>query len=118
VHALALYQPPLRLTYDPTRHGPARPGHLSRHVLDEMARKSRAMTDGESRRHRLLVSPEASGDSHPNRQPVFNLESWRRFFASSRLGVAPLVIHPSALLLAFEATNLSLVMARPNPAMS
>jgi hypothetical protein len=27
--------------------------------------------------------------SHPNRQPVFNLESWRSFFASSRLGVAP-----------------------------
>jgi hypothetical protein len=29
--------------------------------------------------------------SHPNRQPVVNLESWRFFFASSRLGVAPLV---------------------------
>jgi hypothetical protein len=36
--------------------------------------------------------------SHPNRQPVFNLESWRSFFASSRLGVAPLVIHPIALV--------------------
>jgi hypothetical protein len=35
--------------------------------------------------------------SHPNRRPVFNLESWRSFFASSRLGVAPLVIHPIAL---------------------
>jgi hypothetical protein len=34
--------------------------------------------------------------SHPNRQPVFNLESWRSFFASSRLGVAALVIHPIA----------------------
>jgi hypothetical protein len=35
--------------------------------------------------------------SHPNRQPVLNLESWRSFFASSRLGVAALVVHPIAL---------------------
>jgi hypothetical protein len=35
--------------------------------------------------------------SHPNRQPVCNLKSWRCFFASSRLGVAPLVIHPIAV---------------------
>jgi hypothetical protein len=47
--------------------------------------------------------PDASGDNQPsepptgNRRPVFNLESWRSFFASSRLGVAPLVIHPIAL---------------------
>jgi hypothetical protein len=35
--------------------------------------------------------------SHPNRQSVFNLASWRSFFAPSRLGVAPLVIYPIAL---------------------
>jgi hypothetical protein len=39
----------------------------------------------------------ASGGSHLNRRPVFNLESWRCFFASSRLGVAPFLIHPIAL---------------------
>jgi hypothetical protein len=35
--------------------------------------------------------------SHPNRQSVFNLASWRSFFAPSRLGVVPLVIYPIAL---------------------
>jgi hypothetical protein len=35
--------------------------------------------------------------NHPNRQFVFNSASWRFFFASSRLGVAALVIHPIAL---------------------
>jgi hypothetical protein len=45
--------------------------------------------------------PDASGNDQPsvNRHPVFKLESWRCFFAPSRLGVAPLVIHPIALLL-------------------
>jgi hypothetical protein len=35
--------------------------------------------------------------NHPNRQSVFNSASWRFLFASSRLGVAALVIHPIAL---------------------
>jgi hypothetical protein len=35
--------------------------------------------------------------NHPNRQSVFNSTSWRFLFASSRLGVAALVIHPIAL---------------------
>ena len=35
--------------------------------------------------------------SHPNRQYGVHLASWRSFFASSRLGVAALVIHPIAL---------------------
>ena len=36
--------------------------------------------------------------SHPNRQYGVQLTSWRSFFASARPGVAPLVIHPIALV--------------------
>jgi hypothetical protein len=32
--------------------------------------------------------------NHPNRQPVFNLESWRCFFATWRLDVAPFGYSP------------------------
>jgi hypothetical protein len=52
--------------------------------------------------------------SHPNRRPVFNLESWRFFFASSRLGVAPWVIHPIALRGTGAASYHSIANLRAN----
>jgi hypothetical protein len=50
-----LYQAALKLTYDPNRHGPARPGHLSRHMLEEVERKRGVMTGTKCRYQRGLV---------------------------------------------------------------
>jgi hypothetical protein len=63
------------------------------------AKAPKAPKDRQDTMHALAL-PDAAGDNQPsvNRQPVFNPESWRSFFASSRLGVAPLVIHPMARL--------------------